>query len=108
MATTRTQHNPRRSVECIPTTLNIDYTYLVHVVINWHFPRVPLWRPGFMSKGANDGRPKEDRPMTEEATPLPLSEKLIAQLQNAVSAAQRKRIPDPNDASASQSTERQS
>ncbi len=43
----------------------------------------------------------------EEATPPPLSEELIAKLQNAVNAAQRKRVSDRNDASTSQSAERQ-
>jgi hypothetical protein len=60
-----------------------------------------------MSKGTNDGRPKEDRPKTGEATPPPLSEKLIAKLQMAVGAAQRKRMPDPVDDSAGESPERQ-
>ena len=61
-----------------------------------------------MPKGTNDGRPKEGRPKTDEATtPAPLSEKLIAKLQMAVGAAQRKRMPDPSDASASESPERQ-
>jgi hypothetical protein len=46
---------------------------------------------------------KKDPPMTEEATPPRLSEKLISQLQGAVSAAQRKRMPHPNRASASRS-----
>jgi len=50
-----------------------------------------------MSNRASDGRPKKDLPMTEEATPPLLSEKLIAQLQGAVGAAQRKRMPDPNN-----------
>jgi hypothetical protein len=64
-----------------------------------------------MSKGTNDGRPKEGRPKegrpkTGEATPPPLSEKLIAKLQMAVGAAQRKRMPDPGDASASESPEK--
>lgn len=58
-----------------------------------------------MSKGTNDGRPKEVRSKTGEATPPPLSEKLIAKLQMAVGAAQRKRMPDPGDASASESPE---
>ncbi len=60
-----------------------------------------------MSKETNDGRPKERRPKTEQATPPPLSEKLIAKLQIAVSAAQRKRMPDPSDASASEAPESQ-
>jgi hypothetical protein len=58
-----------------------------------------------MPKRTNDGRPEEGYPMTEQATPMPLSEELIAKLQNAVRAAQRKRMPDPTDASPSQSPE---
>ena len=62
-----------------------------------------------MPKEVNDGRPEEDRPMIAEAiTPPPLNEKLIAKLQNAVRAAQRKRMRDLNEESASQSPERQS
>jgi hypothetical protein len=60
-----------------------------------------------MSKGTNEGRSKEGRPKTDQASPPPLSEKLIAKLQMAVGAAQRKRMPDPSDASASESPERQ-
>jgi len=33
----RTQHNLRRFVECIPTTLNIGNCHLVRVAIHWHF-----------------------------------------------------------------------
>jgi hypothetical protein len=51
-----------------------------------------------MSKRANGGKPRTERP--EESQPPLLSEKLIAQLQDAVNAAQRKRMPDINDASA--------
>jgi len=60
-----------------------------------------------MSKGTTDGRAKDGRPKTDESTPPPLSEKLIAKLQMAVGAAQRKRMPDPSDASANESPERQ-
>jgi hypothetical protein len=60
-----------------------------------------------MSKETNDGRAKQRRLKTEQAAPPPLSEKLIAKLQIAVSAAQRKRMSDPDDASASESPERQ-
>jgi len=56
-----------------------------------------------MSKRDSDGSPHNDPPMTEEPTPPLLSEKLIAQLQGAVSAARRKRMPDSNDVSASRS-----
>jgi hypothetical protein len=52
-----------------------------------------------MSKRASDGRSQKDRPTTEEAAPPLLSEKLIAQLQGAVSAAQRRRKSEPNDTS---------
>ncbi len=51
-----------------------------------------------MSKRTNEGT--KDRPTTEEAAPPLLSEKLIAQLQGAVSDARRRRKSDPDDASA--------
>ncbi len=60
-----------------------------------------------MSKRARDGKPKKSRPMTEAATPPLLSKKLKAQHQKAVTAAQRKRMPDPNDAPASRSAEKE-
>jgi len=50
-----------------------------------------------MSKRENDCEPKKAGPMPGEAAPPLLSDKLIAQLQNAVSAAQRKRMSDRND-----------
>jgi hypothetical protein len=54
-----------------------------------------------MSKRASEGRPEKDRPTTEEAAAPPLlSEKLIAQLQGVVVAAQRRRKSDPSDTSA--------
>jgi hypothetical protein len=53
-----------------------------------------------MSKRAKDSESKRSRPRTEESAPPLLSDKLIAQLQGAVSAAQRKRTSDPNEASA--------
>ena len=53
-----------------------------------------------MSKRVSDSRPLKDRPMTEEGPPPLLSDKLITQLQAAVSAAQRRRKSDPNDACA--------
>jgi len=52
-----------------------------------------------MSKRVNDGEPKKDWPKSEEASPPLLGEKLIAQLQNAVRAAQRGRVPDSHPAS---------
>ena len=90
--------------------LNIDHRHLVHIPVHWHFSLPPLGQreSGFMSKGTYDGRPQEGCPMTDEAAPPPLSEELIAKLQNAVSAAQRKRMSDPDNASGSQSPERQS
>jgi hypothetical protein len=60
-----------------------------------------------MSKRAIDDKSKQDRPMTGEATPPLLSEELIAQLQRAVSAAQRKRMPEPNDPTAGRSAEKE-
>jgi hypothetical protein len=59
-----------------------------------------------MPKKARDGRPKKERPMTGEATPPRLNEELIAQLQNAVRAAQRKRMPESNDPTANRSAEK--
>jgi hypothetical protein len=53
-----------------------------------------------MSKGANDRRPKQDRPTSEGPAPPPLSEKLIAKLQHAVNVAQRQRMSDINDTAA--------
>jgi hypothetical protein len=94
----RTLHNPRRSVEYISTTLKIEHGPLVHVANTWHFFLVPPWRPGPLKKNANGGEPKKDRPITGETSPPHLSEKFIAQLQGAVRAAQRKRIPDPDTA----------
>ena len=58
-----------------------------------------------MSKRTYDGTSRKDRPPTEEAAPPLLSEKLIAQLQGAVSAAQRRRKPDPGEASANQAVD---
>ncbi len=58
-----------------------------------------------MPKISPDGKPRKDRPTTEEATPPLLSKKLIAQLQGAVRAAQRKRMADPGDPPVSQSAE---
>jgi hypothetical protein len=56
-----------------------------------------------MSKRAIDGNDKKGQPMTEEAPPPLLSEELVAQLQAAVNAAQRKRLSAPYDSSASRS-----
>jgi len=56
-----------------------------------------------MSKKTNDGEPRIARLTNGERTPPLLSEKLIAKLQGAVEAAQRKRMPpssyvtDPDD-----------
>jgi hypothetical protein len=61
-----------------------------------------------MSKKANDGLPKQDRSTMEAPTPPPLSEKLIAKLQYAVSAAQRQRTAELNDVCERESTEKQS
>jgi hypothetical protein len=45
-----------------------------------------------MSKKTSGSKPKNSRPITAEPTPPLLGDKLIAQLQGAVSAAQRKRV----------------
>jgi hypothetical protein len=50
-----------------------------------------------MSKRTREDGPKESSSIAGEPTPPFLSEKLIAQLQGAVNAAQRKRIPHSND-----------
>jgi hypothetical protein len=46
-----------------------------------------------MANRANRSEPRKDRPETEEASPPLLSDKLIAQLQSAVSAARSRRMP---------------
>jgi hypothetical protein len=54
-------------------------------------------------KKTDDRKPKKSRLISGGPTPPPLSEELIAQLQGAVSAAQRKKIShgrqtrDPSD-----------
>lgn len=53
-----------------------------------------------MSKTVSDGRLKQDHPMIVENAPPLLSEKLIAQLQGAVSTALRKRMGAPKDETA--------
>ena len=50
-----------------------------------------------MSKRTRHGRLKRSSLIAGEPTPPFLSEKLIAQLQGAVSAAQRKRMPHSHD-----------
>jgi hypothetical protein len=50
-----------------------------------------------MSKRTRDDGPKESSSIAGEPTPAFLSEKLIAQLQGAVNAARRKRMPHPRD-----------
>ena len=60
-----------------------------------------------MSKGAKE-RPKRVRLMIEDIAPPPLSEELIAKLQHAVSAARRKRMPEPKEVSEIESPEKQS
>jgi hypothetical protein len=51
-----------------------------------------------MPKKASNGRPSKNLRETPGPTPPPLSEKLIAQLQGAVRAAQCKRITKSIDA----------
>jgi hypothetical protein len=50
-----------------------------------------------MSKRTPEGRPKQSDSIVGEPAPPFLSEKLIAQLQGAVTAAQRKRMSHPID-----------
>jgi len=52
-----------------------------------------------MSKKKSDDKSKNGQAISAEPAPPPLSEKLIAQLQHAVGAARRKRIPASSDAS---------
>jgi hypothetical protein len=59
-----------------------------------------------MPKRTSDGRPEQSRLNAGEPTPPFLSEKLIAQLQGAVSAAQRKRMRKPIDIGESRSAEK--
>lgn len=56
-----------------------------------------------MPKKTSDEKPKRSRLNAGEPTPPLLSEKLIAQLQGAVNAAQRTRIAKPIDTSESKS-----
>jgi hypothetical protein len=58
-----------------------------------------------MFKKTRDGAPKPPGPTGNEPTPPYLSEKLIAELQGAVSAALRKRMPRPTDKAENRSTE---
>jgi hypothetical protein len=60
-----------------------------------------------MSKRARNGNRKKGQPMTEEAPPPFLNEQLIAQLQAAVNAAQRKRRSEPYGSSAGRSPEKE-
>ena len=100
----KTQHNHRRFFEYIPTLVIIDNSILCGSPFTGIFSlREKLWRRELMSKRASRGIAKKACPMTEEATPPPLSKKLIAQLQGAVKAAQRKRLADPGEAPAGQS-----
>jgi hypothetical protein len=50
-----------------------------------------------MSKRTRDGRPERSSLVAGEPTPQYLSEKLIAELQGAVNAAQRKQMPHSHD-----------
>jgi hypothetical protein len=49
-----------------------------------------------MSKRTREDGPKESSSIAGQPTPAFLSEKLVAQLQGAVDAAQRKRMPHSN------------
>jgi hypothetical protein len=59
-----------------------------------------------MPKKASNRGPTRNLPKTPERTPPLLSEKLIAKLQGAVRAAQRKRITESIDARESRSAEK--
>jgi hypothetical protein len=58
-----------------------------------------------MFKKTRDGEPKPSGSTANEPTPPYLSEKLIAELQGAVSAARRKRTPHPAEKGENRSTE---
>jgi hypothetical protein len=60
-----------------------------------------------MSKRARNENGKKGQPETQEAPPPFLSEELVAQLQAAVNAAQRKRLSEPCDSSASRSVKKE-
>jgi hypothetical protein len=59
-----------------------------------------------MSKRKSDFKSKNSRPMVAEPTSSILSETLIAQLQQAVRAAQRRQNPRPSDASEASTIEK--
>jgi hypothetical protein len=59
-----------------------------------------------MFKKTREGAPKPPGPTGNEPTPPYLSEKLIAELQGAVSAARHKRMPRPTDKGENRSTEK--
>jgi len=59
-----------------------------------------------MPKKNSDGRSTKNLPKAREPKPPLLSEMLIAQLQGAVNAAQRKRMTKPVDACKSRSDEK--
>jgi hypothetical protein len=59
-----------------------------------------------MFKKIRDGEPKPSGSAASEPAPPYLSEKLIAELQGAVSAARRKRVPHPAEKSENRSAEK--
>jgi hypothetical protein len=59
-----------------------------------------------MSKRKTYLRSNNSHPRIAETTPSNLSEKLLAQLQQAVRAAQRTQNPQPNDASETSTVEK--
>jgi hypothetical protein len=59
-----------------------------------------------MSKKLHDDRSKQSASNAREPTPPLLSERLIAQLQGAVTAAQRKRMTHPSDQGEKRSAEK--
>jgi len=93
----RTQHNCRHFYEFIPTLLIGRSNILRRSATRWHVfdMRETFGEQLLMSKRTSDSGSKNSPPEIAEPAPPPLSEKLIAQLQGAVSAAQRKRNPEP-------------
>lgn len=59
-----------------------------------------------MSKKNSEDKSKNGHAISAEPAPPPLSEKLIAQLQHAVGAARRKRIPAAGEASERRSADK--
>jgi hypothetical protein len=102
-----TQHNHRHFFESIPTLLSHASNVLLSHATRWHVfdPIRNFCERPLMSKKTSDSISKKGRRMIPEPTPPLLSEKLIAQLQGAVTAAQHKRNSQPIEPAAGSSPE---